>query len=145
MATDQKSEGHLFTPDRRRTDHHFRPVFASKLVPPDYAAATARLAMDRVQAMTPEQIERIARAHYLKIIGIVAERRPGAPFYSWEQLPDEQRSMQIEAIRASLAELDSMGLAIVPRTPDEAMTKRMLDCALRGGDVLACWRAALRP
>jgi hypothetical protein len=49
--------------------------------------------------------ERAARAGYESLTKRAASMRPGAPFRTWEDLPEDQREMQREAARAMLAAL----------------------------------------
>ncbi len=59
-----------------------------------------------------EMIERVARAHYTRLIEWAAEHVAGAPFKTWDELPQEQREGQLASCRAAIEAM---------REPTEAM------------------------
>lgn len=55
-----------------------------------------------------DMIERVATAMYTALTSRAMEMRPGAPFKTWEELPEEQRDMQREAARAGIAAMGDL-------------------------------------
>lgn len=63
--------------------------------------------------MSDSIIERAAKASYHTLTAITADIRPGAPFKTWEELPEEQRNTQRWAMRAALRAIKDADEVIV--------------------------------
>jgi hypothetical protein len=63
--------------------------------------------------MNESMIERVARAHYARTIEIVAITHPGAPFFAWDRLPEEQRRLSVAGARAAIEAMREPTWAII--------------------------------